>query len=193
MNASFSEASVIIFALSPVDPSPATLLPGRAFVSGFKASMGGGDSSCNIWFCLRYVPMNCDLSLILSLIVKSSNFINVLYGFLLECLRLCCAPLIFMMRKLVLGCCKTKVQLQHILQTWFGHVKRSFTMRKICSSSGFAMKHVKIELETSAAWSSCPFAGLPPSKQEEVCVPRSVTSCCRVSSWLERKSISCFQ
>lgn len=29
--------------------------------------------------------MNCDLSLILSLVVTSSNFSNVLYGFLLEC------------------------------------------------------------------------------------------------------------
>lgn len=113
-----------------------------------------------------------------------------MYGFLLECLPLCHLSLLFMMTNSVLGCCKSKVQLQHILQTWLGHVKQSFTIPKICSGSGFAMKHVKTELETSAAWSSCPFAGLPPSKRAAVCIPWSITSCCCISSWLERNPVA---
>lgn len=137
--------------------------------------------------------MNRDLSLILSLVGKCSYFIHVLYGFLLECLPLCHLPLLLMMTDLVRGCCKTKIQLQHVLQTWFGHVKQSFTKPKSCSGSGFVMKCISTELETSAVWSSCPFADLSPSKQAEVCIPWSVTSCCCISSWLERKSNTCFQ
>lgn len=52
------------------------------------------------------------------------------------------------------------------------------------------MAHVKTE--TSAAWSSCLFASLPQNSLAEVCVLLSITSCCCISSWLQRKSISCF-
>lgn len=56
----------------------------------------------------------------------------------------------------------------------------------------FLVARVKMELETSAAWSSCPSASLPQNRQAEVCVLLSITSCCCISSWLQRKSISCF-
>lgn len=46
---------------------------------------------------------------------------------------------------LVLGCCNTKVQFQHIPQLWLAHIKQSFTMPKTCSSSVSAMKHGRTE------------------------------------------------
>lgn len=53
-----------------------------------------------------------------------------LFGFLLDCRPLCHLPLLFMMTDFVLEYCETKVQLQHIPQSWFGHMKLSFTMLK---------------------------------------------------------------
>lgn len=102
--------------------------------------------------------MGCELSLILYLVTKINHFTNGSWGFLPECLPLCFLPLLFMMADLVLGCCNTKVQFQHIPQLWLAHMKQSFTMPKTCSSSVSAMKHGRTEWETSGAWSRCTFA-----------------------------------
>lgn len=124
--------------------------------------------------------------------MKSSNFINVLYGLRLECLPPWCISLIFVVTKLVVECCETKVQLEYVLHTWLGVWNNLSSCQMSVTVWVLLMANVKTELETSAAWSSCPFASLPQNSRAEVSVLLSITSCCCISSWLQRKSISCF-
>lgn len=97
-----------------------------------------------------------------------------------------------MITKLVVECCETKVHLEYILLTWLGVWNNLSSCQIYVTVLVLLMAPVKTELEMSAAWSSCPFASLPQNRQAEVCVLLSITSCCCISSWLQRKSISCF-
>lgn len=71
-----------------------------------------------------------------------------------------------------------------------GCVKQSFIMPSICNSSGFAHGICEDRItDLSCMESICQ----PVTEQAgRVCVLLSITSCCCISSWLQRKSISCF-